>query len=55
MIERRLLTNVLVDTGPLVAIFSESDEYHAVCVDTLQRIVPPLLKTWSVITEALGC
>ncbi len=52
VIERRLLTNVLVDTGPLVAIFCESDEYHAVCIDTLQRIVPPLLTTWSVITEA---
>jgi len=52
VIERRLLNNVIVDTGPLVAIFCESDDYHAVCVETLQRIVPPLLTTWSVVTEA---
>lgn len=43
---------MLLDTGPLVAIFCEADEHHAVCVETLPAIAAPLLTTWPVITEA---
>jgi predicted nucleic acid-binding protein len=43
---------ILLDTGPIVAFFDGSDNYHGTCVEILKRIKEPLLTSWPVLTEA---
>lgn len=43
---------ILVDTGPLVAIFNAGDSCHAVCVEALDGMSAPLYSCWPVVTEA---
>jgi len=43
---------ILLDTGPIVAFFDSSDNYHKVCLDILKKIEEPLITTWPVLTEA---
>jgi len=43
---------ILLDTGPIVAVFDASDAYHHACVEALKRIKEPLITTWPVLTEA---
>jgi predicted nucleic acid-binding protein len=43
---------VLTDTGPLVAILSPDDQYHEICLRTVEDLRGPVLTCWPVIAEA---
>jgi predicted nucleic acid-binding protein len=43
---------ILVDAGPLIALFDARDRDHARCVRTLQAIREPVCTTIAVLTEA---
>jgi hypothetical protein len=43
---------ILVDTGPLVALFDPQDGQHDRCVKTLKGIRKPVITTTPVLTEA---
>ena len=42
---------VLVDSGPLIALFHEKDKFHELVVETLKSKRLHLVTTWAVITE----
>lgn len=43
---------ILVDTGPIVALFDPRDSLHADCRQRLQALSAPLITTLPVLTEA---
>lgn len=46
------MRSILVDTGPLVALFLQRDDYHEPCKKLLESSRVTLFTTWPVITEA---
>jgi len=42
---------ILIDAGPLIALFDKSDTYHLKSIDFIKRIDSNLWTTWAVITE----
>ena len=47
-----MIEQALIDTGPLVAIYSDDHAHRQRCSEVLARLKPPLLTCWPVITEA---
>jgi len=47
------MINILVDAGPLIALFDRSDKYHGQVLEFMRNYKGKLLTTWPVITETL--
>lgn len=43
----------LVDAGPMIALANQSDPDHALCLQTMAALQPPLLTTWATFAEAM--
>lgn len=43
---------ILMDTGPLVALFDKQDSFHKKAVDFLRSLKEPILTTIPILTEA---
>jgi len=43
--------SILVDAGPLIALFDRDDKYHEAVMDFLRKYNGRLVTTWPVITE----
>jgi predicted nucleic acid-binding protein len=47
-----VIAKVLLDTGPLIALFDRHDRHHAWVAAQFDQILPPLLTCDAVLTEA---
>ena len=45
------MRNILIDAGPLIALFDRSDQYHFMAVRFMEEFNGRLWTTWPVITE----
>jgi predicted nucleic acid-binding protein len=43
--------NIIVDAGPLIALFDKDDKYHTSVINFLKEFNGNLITTWPVITE----
>ena len=46
------MKNILIDTGPIVALFNRRDKHHKRVLEFTQNYHGGFVSTWSVITEA---
>ena len=44
---------ILVDAGPLVALYDADDQHHEVCAETFKQTREPLGTVWPAIAEAM--
>jgi predicted nucleic acid-binding protein len=47
------MTKILIDSGPLIALFNKNDKYHAASVDFLKHNHSQLITTIASMTETL--
>ena len=45
------MKNIIVDAGPLIALFDQDDKYHNSVIKFLKQFHGNLISTWPVITE----
>lgn len=45
------MKNILIDAGPLIALFDKDDKYHNIIIKFLKQFNGNLLTSWPVITE----
>jgi len=45
------MKSILIDAGPLIALFDKSDQYHTQAIQFLKSYRGTLLTTWPVVTE----
>ena len=45
------MRSILIDAGPLIALFDNSDSYHLKAISFLKDLKRPLITTWPVVTE----
>ena len=45
------MRNILIDAGPLIALFDKDDKYHKTVLDVIAHAHATLVTTWPVITE----
>lgn len=45
------MRSILIDAGPMIALFDKSDHYHHQAVTFLKNFKGSLLTTWPVVTE----
>ncbi|MBI4652150.1 PIN domain-containing protein [Candidatus Desantisbacteria bacterium] len=43
---------VIIDTGPIVSLFDESESTHQICKETLKDINSGIMTSWPVLTES---
>ncbi len=46
------MENILIDAGPLIALFNKNDKYHLASIAFIRHFRGVLWTTWPVITEA---
>jgi uncharacterized protein len=44
---------IICDASALIALINRNDSNHQGCVDILPQVSPPLITTWSCLTEAM--